>query len=247
MPNYVNPIGKGLVIGRTDQGVDFSGAGPLYALGAGQIVNVYNSGWPGGTFIALKLDGTNQYVYYAEDIAPAVQVGQRVTSGQIIGHATGGGSGIEIGWAAPPGSGESLARSVGQTAFPTQWGTNFANLLKSLSVSTGIQLTSYTSPSPGSTPSLFVPIITPLEHLPWLGPMISGFFGGAANAVGGAVQAGATIGDVATAIAGIVDDISKFMKWISWLFVPSHWVRVGAFIVGIASLSGGIYMLKGAF
>ena len=96
--SFSNPIGQGLIARRIDMGVDFGGAGPLYALGSGTIVSVYNSGWPGGVFIVIQLD-SGQYVYYAEDVAPAVVVGQRVASGELIGHATGAGDGIEIGWA----------------------------------------------------------------------------------------------------------------------------------------------------
>ena len=68
-------------------GVDCGGAGPVYALGNGKITSVYNSGWPGGGFIGLQLsDGSGRYVYYAEDISPAVQVGQTVHIGQVIGR-----------------------------------------------------------------------------------------------------------------------------------------------------------------
>jgi hypothetical protein len=134
MANFVNPIGAGLTQGRTDQGVDYGGSGPLYALGAGTIVNTHNSGWPGmGTFIALKLDSfsglPSQYIYYAEDITPAVSVGQRVTAGQVIGHATGGSTGIEVGFAAPPGSGSALAHGASGA---TTYGQDFFNLVKSL-------------------------------------------------------------------------------------------------------------------
>lgn len=129
----VNPIGSGLVAERTDQGVDFGGRGNLFAIGAGMITNVFNSGWPGGVFIGEKL-ATGKYVYYAEDIAPKVSVGESVGAGQLVGVATGGSSGIEIGYAAAPGSGESLAAATtgykeGQV---TPAGQEFRALLKSL-------------------------------------------------------------------------------------------------------------------
>ena len=133
---YVNPIGPGLVHERVDQGVDFGGSGPLYALGSGTVVNVYNGGWPGGVFLCIRLD-TGQYIYYAETITPAVVAGQRVTAGQYIGRASGGGSGIEVGWAAPPGNGESAARAAGQYAYPTGEGESFNALLASLGVTGG--------------------------------------------------------------------------------------------------------------
>ena len=138
---YHNPIGPGLTPGRVDMGVDYSGAGPVYALGNGTITSTYNSGWPGGGFIGLQLsDGSGRYVYYAENISPAVQVGQAVTAGQLIGHATGGG--IEVGWAAPPGTGQTMAAATGQNQpglaqgdpgyYPTGYGLNFSNLIRSL-------------------------------------------------------------------------------------------------------------------
>jgi LysM repeat protein len=144
---YHNPIGPGLTPGRVDMGVDYGGAGPVYALGAGTITSIYNSGWPGGGFIGLQLsDGSGRYVYYAEDISPAVQVGQTVTAGQLIGHATGGG--IEVGWAAPPGTGQTMAAATGQNQaglaqgdpgyYPTGYGVNFSNLIRSLGGPAGI-------------------------------------------------------------------------------------------------------------
>ena len=50
---YGNPLRSiaGLSPERIDQGVDYHGYGPIYALGNGVILSVYNSGWPGGTFI----------------------------------------------------------------------------------------------------------------------------------------------------------------------------------------------------
>lgn len=140
--NFVNPIGPGLVPGRVDMGVDYSGTGPLYALGAGTITSTKNSGWPGGTFIGLKLDGSNQYIYYAENIIPHVTVGQHVNAGQLIGTAVGTSPFIEVGFAAPPGTGNAMAAASGQNAaglaagdpgaFPTGWGVAMSNLIQSL-------------------------------------------------------------------------------------------------------------------
>ena len=142
---YVNPIGAGLVHERVDQGVDFTGSGSLYALGSGTVVNVYNGGWPGGVFLGIRLDA-GQYVYYAEDITAAVGVGQRVTAGQYIGRANGGGSGIELGWAAPPGDGESAAHAAGQYAYPTSEGESFDALLASLGTTGGSQVRAGSGP-----------------------------------------------------------------------------------------------------
>jgi LysM repeat protein len=159
---YKNPIGPGLTPGRVDMGVDYGGAGPVYALGNGKITSVYNSGWPGGGFIGLQLsDGSGRYVYYAEDISPAVQAGQTVTAGQLIGHATGGG--IEVGWAAPPGTGQTMAAASGQDKaglaqgdpgyYPTAYGVNFSNLIRSLSGSAGIVSGPVQGTQPGAAPA----------------------------------------------------------------------------------------------
>jgi len=142
---YKNPIGSGLTPQRVDMGVDYGGTGPLYALGNGTITNLYNSGWPDGTFIGLHLsDGS--YVYYAESITPEVQVGQTVSAGHLLGYATGGG--IEVGWAARPGTGQTMADLTGQDQaglaqgdpgyYPTGYGVNFSNLIQSLGGPPGI-------------------------------------------------------------------------------------------------------------
>ena len=159
---YHNPIGPGLTPGRVDMGVDYSGAGPVYALGNGTITSTYNSGWPGGGFIGLQLsDGSGRYVYYAENISPAVQVGQAVTAGQLIGHATGGG--IEVGWAAPPGTGQTMAAATGQNQpglaqgdpgyYPTGYGLNFSNLIRSLGGPAGVVSGLVQGGQPGAAPA----------------------------------------------------------------------------------------------
>ena len=140
-PSLVNPIGKGLTPGRVDMGVDYDGSGTLYALGAGTVTSTANAGWPGGTFICIRLED-GKYIYYAEDITPAVSVTQTVAAGQVIGTATGGPSGIEVGWAASPGTGTTMAAATGQDAnglangdagnFPTGYGIAMSDLIKSL-------------------------------------------------------------------------------------------------------------------
>lgn len=131
MTALVSPVGTGLVQGRTDQGVDYSGAGPVYAVGSGTILSIQNAGWPGGAFIALALtnpvDATHKIVYYAEDINPSVVVGQKVTAGQALGQATGGSNGIEIGWGSPSAIGQSLQADFGKYAGSgaTSQGENF--------------------------------------------------------------------------------------------------------------------------
>lgn len=143
---FVNPIGAGATPGRIDMGVDYLGKFNLYAMGEGTITNVYNNGWPGGTFIGLKLD-TGQIMYYAENIKPAsgLKVGQHVSAGQIVGTAIGTYPYTEIGWAAPPGTGSAMAAQAGEAATgsdpgekSTAYGVSMSNLISSLGGPAGI-------------------------------------------------------------------------------------------------------------
>ena len=142
--SFVNPIGRGLRGARVDMGVDYTGHGPLYAMGSGTIVNVRNSGWPGGTFIGLHLD-TGQYMYYAENITPHVSIGQRVQAGELVGTAVGSYPFIEVGWADPPGTGTTMAAASGQAApgpdpgaHPTAFGANMSQLIQALGGPPGV-------------------------------------------------------------------------------------------------------------
>lgn len=125
-----NPIGPGAVRGRTDEGVDFSGNFALYAIGPGVITEVSGSGWPGGIFINLKLDN-GMDVYYAENITPAVSVGQQVKGGDLIGQAHNAYPFIEIGFGtgAPQTPAASSHYTEGEE---TQEGQQMAALLTSL-------------------------------------------------------------------------------------------------------------------
>jgi hypothetical protein len=143
---YLNPLRavSGLVPERVDEGVDFAGSGPVYALGDAVVTNATAAdfGWPGGGWITYQLtDGPDAglMVYVAEDITPAVQVGQRVSSSTVIGDMFDGGDGIETGWAQPSGlSAESQLPEAGGIGgggpFPTMVGLSFDALLQSLGV-----------------------------------------------------------------------------------------------------------------
>jgi murein DD-endopeptidase MepM/ murein hydrolase activator NlpD len=133
-----------LVPERIDEGVDFTGQGPVYALGDAIVTGATgtNFGWPGGGWITYRFTGgpaAGLVVYVAEDITPAVAVGQRVSPSTVIGTMFDGGDGIETGWAQPSGlSAESQlpqADSIGGNGpFPTRIGVNFDKLLQSLGV-----------------------------------------------------------------------------------------------------------------
>jgi hypothetical protein len=144
--SYRDPLRgvHGLAGERIDDGVDFAGTGPVYALGDAVVTraDADNFGWPGGGWITYRLTsgpGVGLMVYVAEDIIPAVVAGQRVSAGTVLGTMYDGGDGIETGWAQPTGlSAESelpQAGSIGGLGpFPTRVGVNFDELLQSLGV-----------------------------------------------------------------------------------------------------------------
>jgi hypothetical protein len=143
---YQNPLRavSDLVLERIDMGVDFGGAGPVYALGDGVITNATadSSGWPGGGWITYQLtDGPDAglMVYVAEDVTPTVQVGQKVTSSTVIANMFNGGDGIETGWATSDGStAESQMAAAGGIGgngpFPTMVGLSFEAVLEGVGV-----------------------------------------------------------------------------------------------------------------
>lgn len=153
---YANPLRAiaSLNPERIDQGVDYSGYGPIFAVGDGQILSTSNSGWPGGTFISYRLadgPGAGLVVYAAEDIDPAVSVGQSVTAGTVLGTMYEGPDGIETGWADPSGDGTTMARDAGQFsgANSTAYGANFSQLLVSVGAPPGVL---QNNPPTGSLP-----------------------------------------------------------------------------------------------
>ncbi len=142
---YANPFRDvaGLSPERIDQGVDYAGFGPVYAIGNGVVLNTVGSGWPGGTFIAYQLsDGPARglVVYVAEDVEPSVQVGATVTSGTVLGRMYAGPTGIETGWANGSRLPDTMARSYGQFdgGNSSAFGYNFSRLLQSLGAPGGI-------------------------------------------------------------------------------------------------------------
>jgi murein DD-endopeptidase MepM/ murein hydrolase activator NlpD len=142
---YLNPLRAvtGLAPERIDEGVDFAGVGPVYALGSAVVTNAgENAGWPGGGWITYRLTNGPEaglMVYVAEDVTPAVRAGQHVTASTVIAHMWNGGDGIETGWAQATGaSAESELPEAGGIGgggpFPTMVGLNFDQLLQLLGV-----------------------------------------------------------------------------------------------------------------
>jgi hypothetical protein len=144
--SYRNPLRRvsGLVPQRIDDGADFAGAGPVYALGDAVVTGATgnNAGWPGGGWITYRLTSgpaRGLVVYVAEDITPAVAAGQRLSPATVIGTMYGGPDGIETGWAQPTSlSAESELPQAGGIGglgpFPTRIGLNFDELLQTLGV-----------------------------------------------------------------------------------------------------------------
>lgn len=148
-PVYRNPFRAvtGLRPERVDMGADFGGSGPVYALGQGVITSATgdSAGWPGGGWITYRLTAgpaAGLSVYVAEDVTPAVQVGQEVSSGTVVANMFDGSAGIETGWAQPGGaSAESQLAEAGGISgggpFPTRVGLSFDELLQALGVPAG--------------------------------------------------------------------------------------------------------------
>jgi NlpC/P60 family protein len=70
-----------------------------------------------------------------------------------------------------------------------------------------------------------------------------GFLGGI---VTGLTGTGQTLGDVATAVAGISNDLSGLMHFFAALFRPSLWLRVGAFFAGLVAVGLGLWAMAKA-
>jgi LysM repeat protein len=158
---YENPLRavRYLTPQRIDQGVDYAGSGPVYALGDGVVLNTTNPGWPGGGFISYRLSSgpaAGAVVYVAENVVPAVQVGQQVTPTTVVGTLVDASPDMEIGWSSPTGAGESAARAAGQwstyddsSSIPTAYGENFSQLLSALGAPAGLS----EAPEQGSLPA----------------------------------------------------------------------------------------------
>jgi murein DD-endopeptidase MepM/ murein hydrolase activator NlpD len=239
---FSNPIGKGLSPERIDQGVDYGGSGPLYAIGSGTIANVSNSGWPGGTFLTIHLD-TGQYVYYAEDIQSLVKVGQKVTAGEHIANATGGSSGIEIGFAAPPGTGAAMAASqASKTGDPGSVSTAYGQLMSNLIASLGGPAGKLQGKVSGTVPSSY-------------GITAKGATGSVPQTQGSTSAGGGFLADIASilgagqassASTSLVGTLDNFLKIGGFLVNPASWVRIGAFFLAVILLAFGIYILAHA-
>ena len=141
---YVNPLRgvTALLPQEVDQGVDYCGSGPIYALGDGVVVNVYDAQWPSGVFISYRLSNgpaRGRYVYVAENVTPSVHVGERVTAATALGVLHDAKTCLETGWADPPSSPErAAAHRYYNGKNSTAYGLNFNALLVALGVRPGL-------------------------------------------------------------------------------------------------------------
>ncbi len=76
---------------------------------------------------------------------------------------------------------------------------------------------------------------------PFSGP--AHFLGGIWHDVTGVPS---TIGDVAQSIEHLAKNISTVVTWLTWLFNPAHWLRIGAAIGGLIILLGALFFLAKA-
>lgn len=132
---------QGLTAERVDQGVDFAGAGPIYALGNGVVLNTVSGGWPGGAYISYRLtDGpaVGLVVYSAENIIPGVQIGQTVNVNTVIGTLVDASPNSESGWGDLSGAPQALASGQFDGSSPTALGVNFNQLLIQLGAMPGL-------------------------------------------------------------------------------------------------------------
>jgi hypothetical protein len=128
---YVTPF-LSATQGRIDQGVDFTGTGPILAIGDAQILATGAPGWPeGGGVLYRLLSGpeTGRVVYVYEGLRATVHAGQRVSAGQQIATFVEGGS-IEIGFADEKGV--PLSHAVYHEGDETVWGRRMADFLGGL-------------------------------------------------------------------------------------------------------------------
>jgi hypothetical protein len=118
--------------------VDLNPGDPIVAPGTSRVVGIMPNWYQGQPYVALQLldgpmKGHNYYV--AEQIDPAVTVGQVVQQGQPIAHYASSGTGIEMGWAGSNWE-QTLAQAEGNTGDPSHndapAGVSFRSFLDSL-------------------------------------------------------------------------------------------------------------------
>lgn len=144
LDGYYDPLRAltSLVPQEIDQGVDYCGAGPIYAIGDGTVLNLYDASWPSDGFISYRLsDGpaAGHVVYVAENVTPTVTVGERVGPGTVVGILHDAKTCLETGWARDAGrAGYAAGFSQFNGKNSTAYGLNFSALLEVLGARPGL-------------------------------------------------------------------------------------------------------------
>jgi murein DD-endopeptidase MepM/ murein hydrolase activator NlpD len=134
---YVSPF-LSATTGRIDQGVDFTGIGPIAAVGDAEILATGAPGWPEGGGVLYKLTSgqrAGQFIFVYEGIEATVHTGQHVSAGDQIGTFVPGGS-IEMGFA--DAAGVPLSHAEYNEGDETQWGREMASFLTSIGGASGL-------------------------------------------------------------------------------------------------------------
>ena len=150
----------GLTPERIDQGVDYAGSGPIYAIGPGTIDlfdNRNDTGWPGCTFASYKLSAgpaAGRTIYIAEniDLDTKLKSGSFVYSGTILGTLVNAFPNLESGWGVP-GEGVTAEYGCYTEGCMTPLGVNFNKLLVCLKAPSGTTGTGGCCPQPSGWPS----------------------------------------------------------------------------------------------
>lgn len=229
---YGNPLRalRSLQASRIDMGVDYSGTGPVYAIGPGVVEEVDQS-WAGGyggtgpgTFIKYRitegpLKGKRWYV--AENIHPSVKVGDKVTARTVLGQASGS---FETGYAGTA-PGTTAAQEAGQIPTqgdPGQWSTGYGIAASDTLQATGApagQKTIVTASS-GGVPSWLPEVLKSISLV-----LIPGL--GVAGKVAGGITGGLSgIGELAHWAGKIVLSLTDIYMWISL-----GWILLGVWLL----------------
>jgi hypothetical protein len=140
MPRRRNPF-KGYVFpfleyntGRVDQGQDFTGKGPILAIGKARVLHTGAPGWPEGGGVVYKLlegplAGHTIFVYEGVDVPSYIKPGVIVNAGQPIATFRKGGS-IEMGFSND--SGVPLSHGEYYEGKETRFGKSMKRLLDQL-------------------------------------------------------------------------------------------------------------------
>jgi hypothetical protein len=166
---YCNPYRSiaNLRAERIDQGVDYGGSGPIYAMGPGTIdlyMNRNDTGWPGGTFVSYKLTAgpaAGKIIYLAEniDLNPALHSGSFVYSGTVLGTLVNASPDSESGWGVQ-GAGYTAEHACYTEGCNTALGSNFNDLLVCLKTPSGVPGTTGCCPSSAGYPSNWCALVS---------------------------------------------------------------------------------------